>query len=984
MIALQSIEALVELSDILSNRFRHLGPHEDIKNAIRCLWLAIDLTRGDGAGMSLLLSMLGGLYMDRFERHSELADVDKSIRCHSQALQLTSDTYGAKATQFGCLGRAYFCRFDHHGEPKDLDRAIECHTQSVQLTPDDHADRPSRLARLGTSCIRRFERHGDIDDVDKAIECHNQAVQLAADGHSETPGYLNSLGISYMCRFDRYGELADIDMAVECQNEALRLTPDGHAKKAIMLNSLGNAYRRRFQHQDERVDADNAIECHSQAVRLIDDHAFKLGFLSNLGISYMSRFEHYGEPTDIDKGKECQIQVVQLTPDGHTSKPGRLSNLGSSHMLRFQCYGELADVEQGIECFGQAVRLTPDGHADKPAMFHNLGNSYWRRFERHGELPDVDKAIEYYTQAVQLIPDGHAVKPGYLNALATSYLGRFESQKEHSDFITAGTYFQQAAQSVVGHPLEQFIAARHWARCSFPFGTTPLLAYQRTMELVPQLIWLGSTINRRYELLKEIGDFSMEAASCAISFKAYDRALEWLEEGRSVVWNQMLKLRTPFDDLQIVDPALANRLKEVALQLERAGSRSPVIPNLDEPSDLEGQARQHRRLATEWDQLLEKARWLPGFDNFMRPRQAATLMHAAKDGPVVVINVHKDRCDALIIQPHHTSLTHVPLGNFSPEKAINCRTQLMSAIGHRGDITRGLKLVTRVHKPEHFKRMLVLLWSDVVHPVLDFLNYTSKLSFEELPHVTWCTTGPLSFLPLHATGCYDGLQPNAFDLFVSSYTPTLSALLAPLPTPSSNAGILAVGQEHTKGLSHLPNTVQELEAIKGHAKGIRYLQLVDDNATSNAVLNAMGEYSCIHFACHAIQDKQNPSQSAFHLCDGTLALSTITQRSFQNRGLAFLSACQTAAGDENLPDEAVHLAAGMQMAGYPSVIASMWSIQDEDAPEVARGVYADLLKDGRLDCTRAPRALHKAIAGLRERVGEPSFERWVPFVHMGI
>jgi CHAT domain-containing protein len=213
----------------------------------------------------------------------------------------------------------------------------------------------------------------------------------------------------------------------------------------------------------------------------------------------------------------------------------------------------------------------------------------------------------------------------------------------------------------------------------------------------------------------------------------------------------------------------------------------------------------------------------------------------------------------------------------------------------------------------------------------------------------------------------------------------LSALLTPTPdVPSASSGILAVGQENTQGFSHLAFTTPELAAIKRHAHLIRYLQLDGEDATVSTVLNAMEEYSWVHLACHASQDVEDPTQSAFHLHDGDLMLAEITKKSFNNKGLAFLSACQTATGHEELPDEAVHLAAGMLMAGYPSVIATMWAIYDEDGPEVAQHVYAELLKDGKLDCTRAARALHKAMGSLREKVGDTSFKRWIPFVHIGL
>jgi CHAT domain-containing protein len=40
--------------------------------------------------------------------------------------------------------------------------------------------------------------------------------------------------------------------------------------------------------------------------------------------------------------------------------------------------------------------------------------------------------------------------------------------------------------------------------------------------------------------------------------------------------------------------------------------------------------------------------------------------------------------------------------------------------------------------------------------------------------------------------------------------------------------------------------------------------------------------------------------------------------------LAFLSACETAKGDKEQPDQTVDLAAAMLFVGFRSVIATMW------------------------------------------------------------
>jgi CHAT domain-containing protein len=73
-------------------------------------------------------------------------------------------------------------------------------------------------------------------------------------------------------------------------------------------------------------------------------------------------------------------------------------------------------------------------------------------------------------------------------------------------------------------------------------------------------------------------------------------------------------------------------------------------------------------------------------------------------------------------------------------------------------------------------------------------------------------------------------------------------------------------------------------------------------------------------------------------------LSDIIQLSLPQADFAFLSACQTATGAKDLQEEAVHLAAGMLLAGYRSVVATMWTIMDNDAPRVAGDLYEHLFQ----------------------------------------
>ncbi|CAE6520932.1 unnamed protein product [Rhizoctonia solani] len=537
-------------------------------------------------------------------------------------------------------------------------------------------------------------------------------------------------------------------------------------------------------------------------------------------------------------------------------------------------------------------------------------------------------------------------------------------------------------------PTVQLKSAFAWAELSsipglpLPEGHDPLNAYQTAMDLVPHVVWLGTNIGERYQEAKNIKHLASSAAALAITARRYDLALEWLEQGRAVVWSQMLQLRSPLDDLAAVDPSLAANMRQVATELFNASSGFKANVSL-KPQDEATQ--QHHRLAEKYQELVAAVRKLPGFNNFLKPAKISALSRAAQTGPLIVLNVDDSRCDALVIRPGTEEIAHIPLPDLSLGVLSLIRAELEASLSMNHVRERGIVLKSRPKEKhdDRFEHVLSTLWTCITKPVLDVLGY--KPIVENLPQITWCTTGDLSFLPLHASGYYDRPLAKLSDYAISSYTPTLDALLsAILSSPDVHRGVLAVAQESTPRKSQLPGTKVELANIRKHVpESLVYSQLDGYSATSQAVLSAMEHHDWVHLACHAHQNTELPTKSGFFLHEGTLSLEQIARISFKNKGLAFLSACQTATGDKELPDEAVHLACGMLMAGYSSVIATMWSIVDEDAPLIADEVYARLLKGGRMDARGAARALHLAVCRLRDEVGDRAFSRWVPYIHMG-
>jgi hypothetical protein len=170
------------------------------------------------------------------------------------------------------------------------------------------------------------------------------------------------------------------------------------------------------------------------------------------------------------------------------------------------------------------------------------------------------------------------------------------------------------------------------------------------------------------------------------------------------------------------------------------------------------------------------------------------------------------------------------------------------------------------------------------------------------------------------------------------------------------------------------------------------------STTIEETSRVMEAANIVHLACHGIQDTTDATQSGFCLGDGRLTIARLMELKLGNACLAFLSACETAKGDKEQPDQAMHLAATMLFSGFKSVIATMWyvdresrrseclltmtrAIHDIDGPKIAKWFYEELFAKEVVDGDSVAYALDFAVGKLRASGMSP--ERWAPFIHMG-
>jgi len=281
------------------------------------------------------------------------------------------------------------------------------------------------------------------------------------------------------------------------------------------------------------------------------------------------------------------------------------------------------------------------------------------------------------------------------------------------------------------------------------------------------------------------------------------------------------------------------------------------------------------------------------------------------------------------------------------------------------------------------RQLLAMLWNDVGSPLWQATQ--PMLTTGRLSRVWLMPTGALAALPLHAALSDDDTPLGLQDVMIPSYTPTLAALIRAQRRDgnSKRFGMLAIGSADLAGYKALPMWNQERQLLRSIFRDDNITVLENSDATVDHVLTQLSQHCFLHICCHGHHDWINPYLSHLALRDGPLTLRRISQQKLENADFAFLSACHTARVDPRAPDESVHLASGMNLAGFRSIVATMWGIADKDAPTVAEEVYSFLTRDGRdPDPAEAAEGLHRAIQALR-RNNVPVL-RWAPFIHIGL
>jgi CHAT domain-containing protein len=162
--------------------------------------------------------------------------------------------------------------------------------------------------------------------------------------------------------------------------------------------------------------------------------------------------------------------------------------------------------------------------------------------------------------------------------------------------------------------------------------------------------------------------------------------------------------------------------------------------------------------------------------------------------------------------------------------------------------------------------------------------------------------------------------------------------------------------------------------------------LIGDAATEAAFHGQAPGSRLIHIAAHGQLNAKSPLFSRLILApeagdDGALEVHEIYGFDLARADMVTLSACQTQLGSRSNGDDVVGLSRAFIYAGAPTVVASLWSVDDEATAALMKAFYTHL-KDG----MGKAQALTAAQSDLRRDEAHPQWAHpfyWAAFVLTG-
>lgn len=231
------------------------------------------------------------------------------------------------------------------------------------------------------------------------------------------------------------------------------------------------------------------------------------------------------------------------------------------------------------------------------------------------------------------------------------------------------------------------------------------------------------------------------------------------------------------------------------------------------------------------------------------------------------------------------------------------------------------------------------------------------------------------------------------------------------PAPANNGKILAVAASYKKevadrnnnnnrktlnrsgravllrkSLIELPAAANEVQNIK---ENFGAFALIGEEANEKTFKEIASEYNIIHLAMHGILNEKSPILSNLAFTenndpteDNFLEVHEISSMQLKAQ-LVVLSACETGYGRFRQGEGVVSLARSFMYAGVPSLVVSLWQVNDASTSYIMQFFYENLGNgmDKAAALQNAKLKYIQTVSKDNDMIAHPAF--WAPFVLIG-
>lgn len=285
-----------------------------------------------------------------------------------------------------------------------------------------------------------------------------------------------------------------------------------------------------------------------------------------------------------------------------------------------------------------------------------------------------------------------------------------------------------------------------------------------------------------------------------------------------------------------------------------------------------------------------------------------------------------------------------------------------------------------------FRKHSFYLYSQLLAPVLTGLE-------KDLTHLIMIPDEFLSRLPFEILIQNNGSSSSGFnDLsylikeFNVQYELSSELLNRSPPSRKANRGLLGVGfmQEElsaeSSGYGSLLGTEEEIKYLQSAIKGT---YLMGASGTKSEFLSKAKEYDLLHLAIHGKADDVDRYRSSLIFNgegDNILNTNDLYLASLNAR-IAVLSACESGVGTVNKGEGTFSIARGFALVGVPSVVMSLWKVNDKTTSTLMTEMYSEFINNGTPINTALRHAKLDYLSRGDEYLSHPYY--WAAFLQLG-